>query len=63
MTSDVERARTLGAFAAGHGRPLTGCPFNAAGTPRERMLAAAWVRGFFHRRPDAAQPISHQPPA
>lgn len=55
----VDRARRLGGFAARRGLPLTSCPFDAAGAPADRVLAAAWVRGFLHWRPDL-KAISHR---
>ena len=46
--TDAERRRVASAarVAADAGTPITVCPFDPNGTPRERILALTWVREY-----------------
>ena len=46
------RAIRLGRLAAGRGSPVTACPYNANGTPAERVLALLFVREYQRHAPD-----------
>lgn len=48
---EVARARAAGAYAARRDRPITACPYDPAGDPRQKVLALAFVRGYRHKRP------------
>lgn len=47
----AERAAKLGKFAAQRDKPLTACPYDPAGSPQQRVAAAAWVRAWHHWHP------------
>ncbi|MGH8877006.1 MAG: hypothetical protein ACRD0P_06670 [Stackebrandtia sp.] len=47
-------AMRAGGYAARHGHPLSVCPFNANGSPDERVLALAFARAYL-RHADAGR--------
>ncbi|WP_018348219.1 hypothetical protein [Longispora albida] len=38
-------------FAARRGLPLTVCPYDPAGSPRDRVLARRWVAAYLAEQP------------
>jgi hypothetical protein len=54
-----DQAGRLGRMAGRARKPATECPYAAAGTPTERVLAAVWVRGYLKANPAAAKKVSY----
>lgn len=43
---EIVRAQRLGRLAARAGRPVEACPYDAAGPPAQRVLAARFVAAY-----------------
>lgn len=41
-----QAAYTAGRHAAGSGRPLNSCPYDAGGETQQQVLALWWLRGY-----------------
>lgn len=52
-------AARSGRYAGARGMDPSSCPHDPQGSPRERTLAAAWMRGYLHARPPAPGQVDH----